>query len=100
MLLDRDVAFDLAVSWNAPLPETRIGFELVGERGRLRWENVGGSFFRFRALHDETLLLDRETTLRSDTLRAFSRALDTGVAPAIDTRVYALLDRAYRRGGE
>jgi predicted dehydrogenase len=96
ILLDPDaVPFDLAVSWNAPLTETRIAFEIDGERGRLRWENVAGSFFRFRTLLDDDVLIERETTLRSDTLRAFAQAVHGGVAPPIDARVYALLDQAY-----
>jgi predicted dehydrogenase len=89
------VPVDLTVSWNAPLPETRIAFKLRGEHGRLTWENVEGSFFRFRTVHDATFLLDRETTLRADTLRALSHGLQTQTAPDIDTRVYALLDQAY-----
>jgi predicted dehydrogenase len=89
------VPFGLSVSWNAPIPETRIAFEVTGEHGRLRWENVDGSFFRFRTLRDSAVLLDRETTLRSDTLHALATALQTSTAPPIDTRVYALLDQAY-----
>jgi hypothetical protein len=63
------------------------------------WDNVDGSFFQFRAQRDGRLLLQRETTLRSDTLRALSEALASGVAPAVDARVYDLLDRAYGRVG-
>ncbi|MCA1645008.1 MAG: Gfo/Idh/MocA family oxidoreductase [Chloroflexi bacterium] len=90
-----NVAFDVAVSWNAPLAQTRIAFEVEGPRGLVRWENVEGSFFRFRTRLGDAVLIERETTLRSDTLRAFGNALETGVAPAIDARVYALLDQAY-----
>jgi predicted dehydrogenase len=97
--LEDNVPFDLAVSWNAPLAETRIAFEVDGDRGRVRWENVDGSFFRFRTLRGDDVLIERETTLRSDTLRALSVALETGVAPPIDARVYALLDQAYGRSG-
>jgi hypothetical protein len=43
-------------------------------------------------------VIEQETTLRLDTLRAFSLALETGSAPHVDTRVYDLLDRAYARG--
>jgi predicted dehydrogenase len=89
------VPFDLSVSWNAPLPATRIAFEIGGAHGRLRWENVQGSFFHFRTRRDATVLLDRETSLRSDTLRALARALATRTAPQIDPRVYDLLDQAY-----
>lgn len=96
--LGDDVPFDLAVSWNAPLAGTRIVFEVLGERGRVRWENVAGSFFRFRTLQDEQILIDRETTLRSDTLAAFADALETNNAPHIDTRVYALIEQAYASG--
>ncbi|MDQ6671112.1 MAG: Gfo/Idh/MocA family oxidoreductase [Chloroflexota bacterium] len=93
--LDAEVPFDLAVSWNAPLAQTRIAFDIDAEHGRLRWENVDGSFFRFRTVLDHTLLIERETTLRIDTLRAFAVALKTSDAPAVDARVYALLDQAY-----
>jgi hypothetical protein len=40
--------------------------------------------------------LQRETTLREDTLRAFCTAMSSNGAPSIDPRVYALLDQAYR----
>lgn len=96
--LDRRVPFNLAVSWNVPLAETRIAFDIDAERGRIRWANVAGSFFRFRTLLGDNVLIERETSLRSDTLAALAAALETGVAPAIDTRVYELLDRAYGRG--
>ena len=98
LLLRLDEApFDLVVSWNAALPMTEITFEIVGERGRLRWENVDGSFFHFRALHNGACLLDRETTLRADTLRAFVQALEMGTAPPVHTRVYELLAETYGR---
>ena len=92
LLLD-DVPFDLEVSWNAPLPATEIAFELDD----LRWENVDGSFFHFRTRLGERVLLDRETTLRADTLRAFVTALETQAAPQIDVRVYSVLEQALRR---
>ncbi len=63
----------------------------------LSWENVNGSFFHFRTLRDGVVLFDRETSLREDTLRAFRQAVSLGAPPTIDTRVYALLDRAYGR---
>jgi len=94
--LGDNLPFELAVSWNAALSATRIGFEVIGSRGRARWENVDGSFFRFRTLLDHGVLIDRETTLRGDTLVAFAQALETRVPPAIDTRVYGLLDEAYQ----
>jgi predicted dehydrogenase len=90
--------FQLDVSWNAPLPLTRIGFEVVGANGTVRWENVDGSFFHFRTLVNGTTVAERETTLREDTLRAFAAALRDGHAPPIDTRVYALLEQAYAAG--
>jgi len=93
-----EVPFELAVSWGATLPQTEISFEVETPGGRLRWENVDGSFFHFRTLQAGQVLLDRETTLREDTLRAFAAALRSGHAPAIDVRVYDLLDQAYRRG--
>jgi hypothetical protein len=93
-----DVAFDLDVSWNAARPATEIALEIEHQNGSiLRWENVDGSFFHFRTVMDGVMLLDRETTLREDTLRAFAHALSIGYAPAVDTRVYALLDQAYGR---
>ena len=63
----------------------------------LRWENVDGSFFHFRSLRRNEVLLDRETTLREDTLRAFAVALSARSAPPVDSRVYAVLDQAYGR---
>jgi hypothetical protein len=42
-------------------------------------------------------VIERETTLRQDTLRAFVDALRIGESPPIDTRVYALLNAAYHR---
>lgn len=87
----------IEVSWNAPLVETEISFELQLESTTLRWENVDGSFFHFRTRVDDRVVADRETTLRDDTLREFILALEHGQAPAVDTRVYALLDQAYGR---
>jgi predicted dehydrogenase len=92
-----EVPFELAVSWNAPLPATQIFFDVVSERGHVRWENVDGSFFHFRTLCDGQVVADRETTLREDTLRAFVESVTSRRAPPIDTRVYALLDMAYGR---
>ena len=97
LLLD-EVPFELSVSWNAPLPSTEISLEVETASGdSVRWENVDGSFFRFRTLRNGELLLDRETTLREDTLRAFAKALRSQHAPPIDARVYAILDEAYGR---
>jgi predicted dehydrogenase len=93
-----DVACDIAVSWKAPRRLTEITLEVEAERGRARWENVDGSFFRFRVMRGDTLVVERETTLREDTLSAFRAALaDPVAAPLVDTRVYDLLDRAYGR---
>ena len=96
-----EVPFEVEVSWNAPLTASEIALEVVTDDGRLRWENVDGSFFHFRALRGGQVVADRETTLREDTLRAFADSLTTRRAPPIDARVYALLDSAYgrRRGG-
>jgi predicted dehydrogenase len=95
-----DVPCSLAVSWCAPLPATEISLELEGARGRLRWENVAGSYFRFRVRLDGAVLLDRETSLRADTLRAFDASLASirhGWNPThdVDARVYDLLAEAY-----
>jgi predicted dehydrogenase len=92
LLLD-EVPFDLEVSWNASLPQTEIAFELDD----LHWENVDGSFFHFRTRLGERVLLDRETTLRADTLRAFVTALETQAAPPVDVRVYSVLEQALRQ---
>jgi predicted dehydrogenase len=92
-----DVPFAVDVSWNAPLPATEIVFEVSTADGLVRWENVDGSFFRFRTLHNHNVLLDRETTLREDTLRAFAAARSDRSAPRIDVGVYEVLDRAYGR---
>ena len=93
------VPFDLDVSWNAPQPLSEIYFEASTAEGQhVRWENVEGSFFRFRTLRDGEVLLDRETTLREDTLLRFAEALKRREAPPIDARVYAILDQAYGRG--
>jgi predicted dehydrogenase len=91
--------FRLAVSWQAERPETEIALELVGERGRLFWPNVDGSFYRFRALRDGRCRLDKETSLRADTLGAFAAALAAGATPRVDLRVYELIAEAYRRVG-
>ncbi|MDQ6669548.1 MAG: Gfo/Idh/MocA family oxidoreductase [Chloroflexota bacterium] len=97
-LLLGNTEFDLDVSWNADRPSTDITFEFQLENGSLlRWQNVDGSFFHFRTALDGEVLLDRRTTLREDTLQAFACALATGSGPAIDTRVYTLLDQAYGR---
>jgi predicted dehydrogenase len=90
-----EVPFSLEVSWNADLPLTEIRLEIEAEQGRLRWENVEGSFFHFRTLRDGVCLLDRETTLRADTLAAFCRALASQVAPPVHLEVYELLAQAY-----
>ena len=79
-----DVPFDVAVSWNAERPLTDIFFEVETSDGTLRWENVEGSFFRFRTVRDGSVLIDRETSLREDTLRAFAEALDFRRQPRID----------------
>jgi predicted dehydrogenase len=97
VMLD-DVPVQVDVSWNAPLPRTEIGLDISLASGSVvRWRNVDGSFFHFRAERDGVVLVDRETTLRVDTLKAFARALERGVGPAVDTRVYHLLDLAYGR---
>jgi predicted dehydrogenase len=90
-----DVPLNLEVSWQAQLPLTDISLEVEGEQGRLRWENVDGSFFRFRTLQEGVCLLDRETTLRADTLGAFCRALARRTAPPVHLVVYDLLAQAY-----
>lgn len=96
LLLD-GIPFGVDVSWNTPLAASEISLDVHTRDGHVRWENVDGSFFRFRTLRDGQVLTDRETTLREDTLAAFAAALESGVAPPADERVYALLDQAYGR---
>jgi predicted dehydrogenase len=93
------VPFELSVSWNARRPATEIGLTLLGERGTLRWENVAGSFYRFRTLRDGTPLLERETALRDDTLRAFADAVTRWQAPPVELRVYEIIAQAYAADG-
>lgn len=92
-----DVPFDLSVGWNADRPLTEIAFAVESDGGRASWRNVDGSFFRFRTATGAGTVLERETTLREDTLRAFAEALAAGQTPPVDLRVYDLLDRAYGR---
>ena len=94
------VPFEVATSWNAPLSQTEISFEVDTAEGLLRWENVDGSFFHFRTLRESEVLAQGETTLREDTLRAFAVAISNPrQAEAIDARVYDILDQAYGRQG-
>jgi hypothetical protein len=46
---------------------------------------------------DGSALIERETTLRQDTLRRFAEAVSHGDGPPVDLRVYDVLDRAYGR---
>lgn len=92
-----DVPMVIDVSWSAPLPSTEISFQVETDDGPIRWENVNGSFFHFHTLHNGAVVLDRETTLREDSLRAFAQAIGSRCPQRIDARVYALLDRAYAR---
>lgn len=92
-----EVPVRLAVSWNAPVPETDISVAVEGDRGSVRWNNVNGSFAHFRTSLNRRLLIDRDITLRENTLRTFAAALANGAGPKIDARVYDLLDRAYSR---
>jgi predicted dehydrogenase len=92
------IPVDLSVRWNSPQPMTDIAVTIEGERGQVRWQNVDGSFAYFRTLRDQHLLVEREISLRLNTLRTFAAALERGSGPPIDTRVYDLLDCAYGRG--
>jgi predicted dehydrogenase len=87
----------LEVSWNADRPSSEVYLELAGDDGILRWENVDGSFFHFRTLRDGVCLIDRETSLRIDTLQAFCQALVRRSAPPVDIRTYEILSDAYAR---
>lgn len=95
--LDR-LPFDLAVSWGTH-QQTEISVEVRGARGTVRWTNVDSSFAHFKTLLDGRELIDREITLRENTLHAFAAALDRGEAPPVDVRVYDVLDEAYQRNG-
>jgi predicted dehydrogenase len=92
-----DIPVKLSVCWNWPQPLTDISITVDGALGQVRWENVGGSFGRFRTLRDQQVLMEREVPLRLNTLRTFDAALESGSGPAIDTRVYDVLDCAYGR---
>jgi predicted dehydrogenase len=91
-----DVPASLHVCWNWQKP-SEISVVIDGERAQLRWDNVDGSFNHFKTRLDDRLLLDKEIALRENTLRVFAAALASGSAPAVDTRVYDLLDQAYGR---
>jgi predicted dehydrogenase len=91
------VPVTLAVSWHARRPLTEISVTIDGAAGRLRLNNVDGSFLHFQTWLDGRLLVEHETSLRENTLRAFAATLGGAPAPPIDTRVYDLLDHAYQR---
>jgi predicted dehydrogenase len=93
------IPFRLDVSWQAQQPLTDIFLRLECESATVEWRNVEGSFFHFRTERDGVCLLDRETTLRSDTLRAFEQALAGRRSEVPDVRVYRLLEEAYRAPG-
>jgi predicted dehydrogenase len=97
-----DVPVSLHVGWNWPTP-TEINLVIDGERAQLRWDNVDGSFNHFKTRLDDRLLLDKEIALRENTLRRFAATLASRSSPPVDTRVYDILDQAYRwdaSGGE
>jgi predicted dehydrogenase len=87
--------FNLAVSWGTH-EQTDIRVEVIGAKGSLCWTNVDSSFAHFKTLLNERELIDREISLRENTLHAFAAALERGEAPAVDVRVYDLLDEAYQ----
>jgi hypothetical protein len=89
------VPVTLDVSWDAPLPSTEISIAADGANGKLRWHNVDGTFTHFRTELEERVLIDLQKSLRENTLRAFAAAVERGVAPTFDTRVYDVLDQAY-----
>lgn len=93
------VPAEIEVSWQAEQPLTNISLRVQCDKATVEWRNVEGSFFHFRSERDGTCLLDRETTLRSDTLRAFEAALASPAPEMPDVRVYRLLDEAYRMAG-
>jgi predicted dehydrogenase len=92
-----DIPVHLEVSWDYPHPLSEINVVVEGANQTLRWHNVKGSFGHFRTELGERLLIDREISLRLNTLRAFAAAIATGSSEPFDTRVYDLLDRAYDR---
>jgi predicted dehydrogenase len=91
------VPIAIDVSWQAEGSESDILLSVRAERATVTWRNVAGSFFHFRAEVNGLCLLDRETTLRADTLRAFRSALLAGGAKRPDVRVYRLLAEAYNQ---
>jgi predicted dehydrogenase len=91
------VPAEIEASWQAERTETDIRLEVAGARGTLVWRNIAGSFFHFRTELDGLTQLDRETTLRADTLRVFRAAVAGGGADPPDVRVYDLLAQAYDR---
>ena len=93
------VPLELAVSWGSQ-DVTEIRVDVAGTQGNLRWTNVDSSFAHFKTLLNGNELIDREITLRENTLHAFAAALERGEAPPIDVRVYEVLDEAYQRNGE
>jgi len=93
-----EVPVSVEVSGGSPRPLAEISLVVDGAGGQLRWHNVEGSYAHFRTWLNERLLIEREITLRENTLRAFAAALASGSAPPIDTRVYDLIDQAYARG--
>ena len=89
---------DLAVSWGSQAV-TEIKVDVTGTNGSLCWTNVDSSFAHFKTLLKGNELVDREISLRENTLHAFAAALERGEAPPIDVRVYEILDQAYQRDG-
>lgn len=85
------VPVEIEVSWLANRPLTDISVVVDCDEGTFQWQNMQGSFFHFRTTHDGGCLLDCETTLRCDTLRAFAHALAAGRADPPDARTYQLL---------
>lgn len=93
-----EIPLELAVSWGSQ-DVTEIRLDVTGAKGTLRWTNVDSSFAHFKTLLNGNELIDREITLRENTLRAFAAAVEAGEAPPIDVRVYEVLDQAYQRNG-
>lgn len=97
LVLELDgVPFELDVSWNAERSASQIELDVEGTEGHARWENVDGSFFRFRTLLDGQCLDEVETPLRTDTLQAFERSLTGGHWRSnVDARIYDVISTAY-----
>jgi hypothetical protein len=83
------------VSWMAARPATHISVQAHCEGGLAEWRNVDGSIYRFRTEVNSAVRLERETTLRSDTLATLIELLEAGSTSPPNLLIYDLLQQAY-----